>query len=66
MKTSRTNSTTKGRKEATSKKKGSAEMWFGQEMDYDHCDGEGARVVKKGKRQRQTSHRGVHGEKESP
>ena len=36
LKTDGTNSTTKGREEATWKKVGSVEMWFGEEM-YHAC-----------------------------
>ena len=34
MKSGRTNSTTKDRAEATSKKVGSAEIWLGRELDH--------------------------------
>lgn len=42
------NSTTEGRKKATSKKVGRAETWFREEMNYDCCGGEGAVVTQKG------------------
>lgn len=48
LKTGRAHYTTKGRKEATSKKVKSAEMWLGSEMDHDHGSGENALVVEKG------------------
>ena len=50
LKTGRTNSTTKGREEATLKKVGSAETEFEKETDCGHCSGEGAMVMEKGKR----------------
>ena len=39
MKTGRTNFTTKGREQATSKKAGSAEMWNGRKADHGYCNG---------------------------
>ena len=50
LKTGRTNSTTKGREEATLKKVGSVEMQFRREMDHGFCGGEGATVSEKGER----------------
>ena len=57
LKTDRTNSTTKGREEATVKKGGSAEMQFNGETDPGYCVREGATVTEKGKR---GAHRGTH------
>lgn len=45
-KTGRTNSATKGREEATSKKVGSVESWSGRETDHGRCSGEEATVAK--------------------
>ena len=54
LKTDRINTTTTGREEATSKKVGTAERWFGGEMDHGCCKGEGAVGEEKGKRERST------------
>lgn len=48
LKMDRTNSTTKRRQEATSKKVGSVEVWFGRETNCDFCSGEIATVQRKG------------------
>ena len=48
----RTNSMTKGREEATSKKVRSAERQFGREIDHDYHGGERTTVTKKGERER--------------
>ena len=54
-KTDRTNSTTKGREEAVSKKVGSMEMWLRGETHHRCCRGEGAMVMEKGKKEREWS-----------
>lgn len=54
LKTKRTNSTTKGREENTSKKVGSMETHSGRETDHGCYGAEGAAVTKKGKRQTST------------
>jgi len=51
LKTRRTNSTTKGREEDTTKKVGSMETHFGRETDHGCCSGERARVTEKGEKQ---------------
>ena len=57
LKTGRTNSTTKGREEATLKKVGRVEMQFGREIDLGHYNGKGATVLEKGKRETSTQRR---------
>lgn len=52
LSTDRTNCTTGGREEATLWKVGSADMWFGGEMDCRCCGGEGAPVMEKGEREK--------------
>lgn len=52
--TGRTNSTNKGREEASSKKVGNAKTQFGRKMDADLCSGEGNVVAEKGERQTST------------
>ena len=54
LKTDRTNSTTKGKEEATLKKVRSAETEFRGESDHSCCGREGAVVAEKGKRNRST------------
>lgn len=65
MKTDRTNSTSKGRLEATLTKVGNVETWFKREIDFKYCVGEGGTVTKKGEREKGT-HRGRHKRKVSP
>ena len=48
LKTGRTNSTTKGREQATSKKVGSVAAWLRRQVDHGCYGGEGAAVVEKG------------------
>lgn len=54
MKTARISSVIKGREDTTSKKVESVEVWFGGEIDHRSCDGKGAVVVEKGKREGST------------
>ena len=54
LKADRSNSTTKGKEEATWKKKGSVKMWFVGERDHRFCRGVGALIAVKGERQGHT------------
>ena len=54
MKSVRTNSTSKGREEATLKKVGSVEMWFRRETGHGYYGGEGSMVIEKGEKEEHT------------
>lgn len=58
LKTGRTNATTKGREEATSKMVGGVETQFGRETDSGRSSGEGAMATEKDKRQTSTQESG--------
>ena len=64
LETDRTNSTTKGRKEAISKKVESAETWLRGEMDHDCPGGKGVKLQKRVREKE--APRGMHKENTPP